>query len=79
MNGAELPCGTTMQVQPSDPLHKLKKKKKMDYYGSAVETTIQETPPPQPPLPDKQDIAAEDQTKTAPEEDELDDFFASLE
>jgi hypothetical protein len=79
MNGAELPCGTTMQVQPSDPLHKLKKKKKMDYYGSAAETTIQEAPLPPPPPEDKTDTAAKDQAKTAPEEDELDDFFASLE
>jgi hypothetical protein len=80
MNGAELPCGTTMQVQPSDPLYKLKKKKKMDYYGSAAETTIEEAPlPPPPPPADKKDVVPEDEAKTAPEEDELDDFFASLE
>jgi hypothetical protein len=77
MNGAELPCGITMQVQPSDPLHKLKKK--MDYCGSAEGTTIQEAPlTPLPPV-DKKDVAAEDQATTTTEEDGLDEFFASLE
>jgi hypothetical protein len=34
MNGAELPCGTAIMVQPSDPLYKLRRKREVDtHYG----------------------------------------------
>jgi hypothetical protein len=42
MNGAELPCGTPIKVEPSDPLYQLRKKKQMNYYGSASQQQEQE-------------------------------------
>jgi hypothetical protein len=40
MNGAELPCGTTLKVEPSDPLYKLRKEKELsNHYGPASQST----------------------------------------
>jgi hypothetical protein len=33
MNGAELPCGAVLKVEPSDPLYQIRKKKQTNYYG----------------------------------------------
>lgn len=60
MNGAELPCGTSIKVEASDPLHKLRKKKESDHHYGPVDAL--DTPV---------------QTSQKNEED-LDDFFASL-
>jgi len=45
MNGAELPGGSILNVEPSDPLYKLRKKKTdqtpaSNYYGPASETAV---------------------------------------
>jgi hypothetical protein len=45
MNGAELPCGTPITVEPSDPLYKLRKKREAsNHYGSTPTKDPQETP-----------------------------------
>lgn len=55
-----MPCGTTIKVEASDPLYKLRKSKDADNRNTPVEPVI-----PDPP-------AEKD------EEEDLDDFFASL-
>ena len=97
MNGAELPCGTPIQVQPSDPLYKLKKKQnKDDYYGSASLTQDNQTTPEETNevvrdndvetpaevtnvTENRPELPATDGGPKEGADDDLDDFFASLE
>jgi hypothetical protein len=81
MNGAELPCGTALKVEPSDPLYKLRKKKRTENrYGQAtaqeddsVPAKAEEEPKPsEPKSPEEASEAKND------DDDDLDDFFASL-
>ena len=91
MNGAELPCGSIMQVQPSDPLHKLKR------YKTTTESNISEKPNlesskqedsiPSPSLEksmEQQPTVTQSSTTSnsstpVDDKDDLDDFFSSLE
>lgn len=62
MNGAELPCGTALRVEPSDPLYKLRKSKEQNNsYGPASKSTLLLEAP-------EMEEKVED----------LDDFFATL-
>jgi hypothetical protein len=104
MNGAELPCGTAIKVEPSDPLYQLRKKKQMNYYGSAsqqeqendaesekVEKKSEEEPyqgniTPSSGVPTGEDGSPErgnsvEKAESQPvgDDDDLDDFFDSLE
>ena len=82
MNGAELPCGSILHVEPADPQYKQRKAEpattKYDedvaYYGPPSGTTMEE----------KNALHAEEETATrnTGEDnnpgDDLDDFFDSL-
>jgi hypothetical protein len=68
MNGAALPCGTIIRVEPSDPLYQLRQKKQMNYYGAASEDEQKDNDLEAPPNDDKE----------SGEDEDLDDFFASL-
>jgi hypothetical protein len=81
MNGAELPCGTSINVESSDPLHQLRKKKQTNYYGSA--SGIENDPKAKSLEPVERETLKglkEDDTKisSSKDDDDLDDFFASL-
>ena len=43
LNGAELPCGTAIKVEASDPLYKLRKTKDADQSCTPVEPEKSET------------------------------------
>ena len=77
MNGAELPCGTAIKVEPSDPLYQLRKKKQLEStYGPASEINDQSVHSSKahhtPNAPASQNGGKD-------EEDDLDGFFASVE
>lgn len=94
VNGCELPGGEVLLVQPSDPLHKIRKNK---HYGPASASSYMEAPAAQQEMkkesenPNEQPIHIPDTvektattgvTETKEEDDDddnLDDFFASLE
>lgn len=89
MNGAELPCGTAIKVEPSDPMYQLRKKKQMNYYGGASQQG-KETEATEEADVDGQKLNArtsvdsgdprKDREPKANEDDEdLDNFFGSLE
>jgi len=71
MNGAELPCGTVIQVEPANSKYK---DAKASHYGpqSAQLSQKEETE-----SPSTQNTQKHDKKEEAPED--LDDFFASLE
>jgi hypothetical protein len=113
MNGAELPCGTPIKVEPSDPLYQLRKKKQTNYYGSASqqeedndaesemkveeEKIIEEkkiideeqdqgnsTPSSRVPTdedgsPERGNSVEKPESQAVGDDDDLDDFFDSLE
>jgi hypothetical protein len=80
MNGAELPCGTALKVEPSDPLYNLRKKKRTGkMYGAASAqeedydpANTEEEPKHSEPKAPEASAAKDD------DDDDLDDFFASL-
>jgi hypothetical protein len=90
VNGCELPGGEVLLVQPSDPSHKLRKNK---HYGPA--STSNEAPaeleakdePENPETIGKTDLVEttaptevnESKKEKEDDNDNLDDFFASLE
>lgn len=89
MNGAELPCGTCIKVEPSDPLHQLRKAEQVTKYGGhAPGSDSQATGPTQSRVAK----VGTKEVSNMPEEDtgdgchevagddadDLDDFFASL-
>ncbi len=60
MNGAELPCGTVIHVEASDPLHKLRRKEQANDRCGPVH-----------------EVQAPSKAVNG-NEDDLEDFFASL-
>jgi len=89
MNGAELACGTCIKVEPADPLHQLRKKKEApNYYGNGGTTQQISTPvevlpkeegsKEQSTMGAKVDEGTSKQENGSGDEDDLDDFFASL-
>jgi hypothetical protein len=85
MNGAELACGTALKVEPSDPLYALRKKKQeASRYGPPE--TIQEdhegnfTQKVEDPKTAESRLFESKPVwkENGGEEDDLDDFFASL-
>mmetsp|Transcript_16331 Transcript_16331/g.30299 ORF Transcript_16331/g.30299 Transcript_16331/m.30299 type:complete len:125 (-) Transcript_16331:552-926(-) len=92
VNGCELPGGEILVVEPSDPSHKLRKKASSpNHYGPASETTEeQNTQQNTTTTTTNESIETgnptEENGNQAPstkvdgdEDDNLDDFFASLE
>lgn len=82
MNGAELPCGTPIKVERSDPLYQIRKKKQMNYYGRASEEESiekeQAQTKPASVEPSKTTDISNDMDNAGDDNDDLDDFFASL-
>ncbi|KAL3935186.1 MAG: hypothetical protein SGBAC_009242 [Bacillariaceae sp.] len=91
MNGAELPCGTCIKVEPSDPTYQIKKKNQTpNYYGNAGAGSQSappvETKPVEVEIKKESATVVEEEGTSRPEtgdtgggdEDDLDDFFASL-
>lgn len=82
MNGAELSCGTAIKVERSDPLYQIRKKKQMNYYGRASEEESlekeQTQTKPASVEPSKSTDAPNDMDNAGDDNDDLDDFFASL-
>lgn len=87
MNGAELPCGTVIGVQPAEVDYKSKSKKNGDRNGTvAVEPTVETleesifTSEAASGATTASGRSREMKDKTPEDEgDDLDDFFASLE
>jgi len=87
MNKAELPCGTVINVEPSDPLFKLRKSQQSNHYGPASEHELGEGIGGS--MEDEEgkqqnDLTAEGGPPHADQDDDgddddLDDFFDSLE
>jgi len=89
MNGAELASGTCIKVEPADPMHQLRKKKEApNYYGNGGTTQQISTPVEVLPKEEgskerstmgaKVDEGTSKQENGGGDEDDLDDFFASL-
>jgi hypothetical protein len=81
MNGAELPCGTALKVEPSDPLYKLRKKGKRpeNWYEPASAQEEYDDPAKAKDEPKPSEPKAPEASKAKDDDDDdLDDFFASL-
>mmetsp|Transcript_13352 Transcript_13352/g.32097 ORF Transcript_13352/g.32097 Transcript_13352/m.32097 type:complete len:112 (+) Transcript_13352:1387-1722(+) len=91
MNGAELPCGTCIKVEPSDPMYQLRKKKETPNYYGSTGVVDQQTQSPMEAKPTEvenkeasamgvEEGTSKPETGDAGGEDgdDLDDFFASL-
>ena len=94
MNGAELSCGTCIKVEPSDPIFQLRKKKETpNYYGNAGAESQQKAAPVELKPTELTELDNKEQSATGVEEgtskpetgdgngedeEDLDDFFASL-
>lgn len=72
MNGCELPGGVVLNVEPSDPLHKQRNK---DKSGHGADLSHRE----QSGTTTGHENENQDQGPEIENEDDLDDFFASLE
>ena len=93
MNGAELPCGTVIGVQPADMNYKNKKRKMQEdgKQSPTVNITVADNNKSMddnvtkstivPKKTSENGVAGEDkqQSRTDDDDDDLDDFFASLE
>jgi hypothetical protein len=76
MNGCELPCGNVLSVQPAT------NHATSSNYGPAASVTMNPCGPSSPPPTNNGTVATPTKEETAPavkEEEDLDDFFASLE
>ena len=90
MNGAELPCGTVIGVQPADMNYKKRKMQEDGKQSPTVNITVADnnksmddnvTKSTIVPKKTSEKVAGEDkqQSRTDDDDDDLDDFFASLE
>ena len=75
MNGAELPCGSTLKVQPSDPSYADNKSKAVSQY-QPTRMTSAKNDPEKVKAEKVQPVATE--TNKDDTDSDLEDFFESL-
>ena len=77
MNGAELPCGSVLQVEPANSSYGGQKKDQMTSYGGPSASTVCSSSFPE--KTDKREaFEATNGDIQKTEDEDLDDFFASL-
>jgi uncharacterized FlaG/YvyC family protein len=75
MNGAELPSGAILQVQPADSSYKNSQQQPQTHYAPHNQKTNQQGGHDEPPTSDDKKVEG----KQDDIDDDLDDFFGSLE
>jgi hypothetical protein len=83
MNGAELPCGSQLRVEPSQSNNATKKNASSSIYGPAKTTvaSLEDEPTEARNTSESSDFTSLDapkETKEDSPDEDLDDFFSSL-